>query len=373
MTRVTVALAVFAAVCVETDLAAQVLVSYVSYNNGKALESVITADAIDRTPAWDESTADPPLSARSAMKLADGMKDKLVHDAEDGRWERVATELRSATANHWYWLARYELQKAATGPVPDLIILVLMDGTVIKPQAYPERKFVSVFGGGSLNQEGYFLNGTRITDEELANLRGLHCLQSMNLGSSEITDSGLKHVKGLVQLRALCLSSKKITDVGLENLRGLDQLESLSLESPSITDAGLKHLGVLTHLRDLRLEDSAVTGPGLEHLKQLERLTDLNLAGTRVASSGLEYLKGLTQLKMLNLEGTPVADAGMVQFRELIQLQDLNLRGTRVTDRGLDDLKELQQLVRLDLRDTRVTDDGVKLLQKALPNCEIHR
>ncbi len=378
MPKIAIAFAIVATACAGISMSVraddQAIVSYVSFNAGKAFESVITAEALERTPAWNESNPNPPLSARSAMQLADQLKGKLVHDTEDGQWGRVAMELRLATADHWYWLARYELDTGTTGPIPDLIILVLMDGAVVTPRTYPERKFLSILGGGPLNQEGYFfLNGTKVTDGELAHLQGMRCLQSITLSSSEITDIGLGHLKELVQLKALNLSSPKITDAGLEHLRALNQLEHLTLQSPRITDAGLKHLGRMTSLRQLWLEDCAVTGRGLKHLKGLKNLQDLALKGAQIKGAGLGYLKGLCQLKMMDLEDNPVDDAGLLDLSGLIQLQELNLSSTGVTDAGLQHLTELKQLVSLYLRDTRVTDDGAKMLQEALPHCTICR
>lgn len=377
MARTAMTLVVVAAACggvnqsVNADERA--IVSYCSFDSGKAFESVITAEMLEHTPAWNDSNPNPPLSVRKAMQLADELRGKLVHDTEEGEWARVAMELRSATDDHWYWLARYEFEMDMTGPPLDLIILVLMDGTVVTPRVYPERRFLTRFGG-PLNQEGYFfLQGTKVADGELAHLKGMRCLQSITLNSSELTDVGLRDLQELVQLEALTVSSPKITDAGLEHLQTLNRLEYLTLQSPGITDAGLKYFSRMTGLQQLWLEDCAVAGGGLEHLKGLARLSDLALRGAQIKGPGLEQLKSLSQLKMLDLEDNPLDDAGMAHLSGLVQLQELTLSSTQVTDAGLQHLTELKQLVRLYVRNTHVTDEGAKVLQKALPDCEVIR
>ncbi len=350
------------------------LCSYVSLNSGKAFVSVITAEAVERTPRWNTSSPCPPLSAQNAMLLADKMKDELLDPRTDERWVRVAIELRQATDDHWYWLARYELDPDGwSGPLPDLIILVLMDGTVVTPRVYPERKYMTVVKGPQNETGQFFAQGKTLTDAGLAQLQGLHSLESITLDSAEVTDTGLKHIGGLVQLKALSVSSPKVGDPGLEHLRGLGQLESLILQSPQITDAGLHPLGDLTHLRYLYLGECAVTGRGCEQLKGLEGLQDLTICYARIQGDGLEYLGGLSQLKSLDLAGNPLDDVGMTHLRGLVQLQVLNLNGTRVTDAGLQNLAQLTQLVRLHLRDTAVTEEGLKMLRKALPDCDVVR
>lgn len=376
MPKIAIAFAMFATACAGMVPGARAddrVLSYVSFNAGKAFESVITAEALGRTPSWNDSNPNPPLSARDAMRLADQLKGKLVQDTEDGRWGRVAMELRLATADHWYWLARYELEADGTGPTPDLIILVLMDGTVITPQVYPKRKYMTQVSG-PLNESGYyFLQGTTLTDAELAHLQGMHSLDSITLNSAEVTDNGLERIGRLVQLKALCVTSPKVGDPGLEHLRGLSKLEHLILQSPQITDAGLRHLSGLSDLQYLYLEDCAVTGRGCEYLTGLKNLQDLTITYARIQGVGLGYLKDLSQLKSLDLEGNPLDDAGMVYLRGLVQLQVLNLTGTQVSDTGMEHLTQLNQLARLYLRDTAVTEDGVKMLRKALPDCDVVR
>src|SRR4051812_39731874 len=50
------------------------------------------------------------------------------------------------------------------------------------------------------------LNGTRVTDAELAHLEGMTELESLSLISTHVTDAGLAHLSGLAGLRSLIVS-----------------------------------------------------------------------------------------------------------------------------------------------------------------------
>jgi hypothetical protein len=99
----------------------------------------------------------------------------------------------------------------------------------------------------------------------------------------------------------------------------------------------------------------------------------VELSGSGVTDAGLDQLKALTQLRTLTLNGTKVTDAGLKHLKGLTQLRTLTLNGTKVTDAGLGHLGEMTQLQLLHLNRTQVTDEGAKRLQRALPNCRIHR
>ncbi|MGI8978881.1 MAG: hypothetical protein ACR2FY_06620 [Pirellulaceae bacterium] len=104
-----------------------------------------------------------------------------------------------------------------------------------------------------------------------------------------------------------------------------------------------------------------------------ERVIDLWLNESNVTDADLPHLHGFTHLEMLNLKQTQVTDAGLVHLQAFKHLTVLNLNSTHVTDAGLTHLYGLSQLGYLDLTGTKVTDEGIEKLQKALPNCEIHR
>ena len=67
--------------------------------------------------------------------------------------------------------------------------------------------------------EGLHLTNQRVTDAELACLKGLTDLQGLSLHSTDITDAGLEHLKGLKNLEALRLERTQVTDEGVKKLQ----------------------------------------------------------------------------------------------------------------------------------------------------------
>ena len=119
--------------------------------------------------------------------------------------------------------------------------------------------------------------GARITDAELANLRGMRALQVLDLTGTPITDAGLLHIEALDSLETLLLWDTAVTDAGLAMLGGMSSLRILGLGNTRVTDAGLAHLAGLGHLRVLQLGGTAVEGYGLEHLHGLLDLDIVSL------------------------------------------------------------------------------------------------
>ena len=207
------------------------------------------------------------------------------------------------------------------------------------------------------------LSGPKVTDADLAVLKGLSRLQNLALCETQITDAGLKNLEGLKRLQMLSLINSKVTDAGLEYLKGLSQLRRLFLNGTQVAGTGLKYLEGLSQLQMLMLDESKATGVGLEHLRGLSQLHDLWLDNTPITDAGLEHIKGLTQLRWLNLQRTQITDAGLKYLKGLSQLEKLNLIGTKITNAGLEHIKGLGQLQLLALSDTQVTDAGLEYLK----------
>ncbi len=124
-----------------------------------------------------------------------------------------------------------------------------------------------------------FVGSEATGDKDLAGLKGLTALQSLNLSwCRQITDAGLAHLKGLTALQSLDLGGCGITDAGLAHLKGLTGVQSLYLRECQITDAGLAHLKDLIALQSLDLGYcEQITDAGLAHLKGLTALQSLDL------------------------------------------------------------------------------------------------
>jgi len=120
-----------------------------SYAFGKFYVVTIPDDALQRTPAWMEHAENPPLPAHRARKLATQMKESLVEDGDGYKWRLRSLALYPLDDNpfepptdKWFWVATFwamKVEGAATGRPHELQLVILMDGTVIKPDIRPWR------------------------------------------------------------------------------------------------------------------------------------------------------------------------------------------------------------------------------------------
>jgi Leucine-rich repeat (LRR) protein len=154
-------------------------------------------------------------------------------------------------------------------------------------------------------------------------------------------DADIAHLKGLTGLKSLDLGTSQVTDTGLGQMTALTGLQTLDLGGTRVTDSGLQHLTVLTELQELDLQRTRVTDVGLSHLRNMKALRELNLASTRTRDVGIVYLKGLTALRRLDLQFTDIGDAGLGYLKELKALRYLDLGWDRVTDAGVEDIAGL--------------------------------
>lgn len=170
----------------------------------------------------------------------------------------------------------------------------------------------------------------------------------------------------------LDLLATQISDRELGNLlSSLNDLRFLSLAETLVGDEGLVHLQSLTSLQELHLDHSNITDDGLKLLVSLPKLEILDLKGTRITDAGLVHVGRLERLKGLYLTRTAITDAGLIHLRNLGGLATLILWDTAIGDAGLEHLKSLSHLKEVILWNTQVTEQGAKVLQAALPECDV--
>jgi hypothetical protein len=206
----------------------------------------------------------------------------------------------------------------------------------------------------------------RVTDRGLEHLKGLAEIEYLWLDDTRVTDAGLKNLAGFIKLRSLALRSSPIDGAGLEHLTGLKCLTSLDVAGSKITDAGLASIGELVSLEFLNLSDTEITDAGLVYLNKMKSLKHLNLAGTKLSGVGLTHLAGLSALRTLDLDRTQMTDAGLAHLPGSTRLWSLSMRQTRVSDAGLEHLHRLTNLWCLNLDDTQVSGRGLMSLEDSL-------
>lgn len=131
------------------------------------------------------------------------------------------------------------------------------------------------------------LSTTLCTDEDLQVLALLPDLERLGLSHVPyVTDNGLANLKGLKRLRAVSLFGNELTIAGRQ---------------AGLTDDALGHLSQLQNLRILSLGNNRFTDEGLKHLAGLKQLRELHLPGTNVTVEGLAVLADLPALEYLHV------------------------------------------------------------------------
>jgi hypothetical protein len=121
--------------------AARAEITLWSYAFAKKYTVTIIDEALKKSPAWENDAENPPLSAKKAIKLANEIKDSLVKDSKDFKWKLRSASLEPAGEDKWYWLINYEAQfQGFSSGIPNhLRLVVLMDGTVVKPEVKDDK------------------------------------------------------------------------------------------------------------------------------------------------------------------------------------------------------------------------------------------
>ena len=163
-----------------------------------------------------------------------------------------------------------------------LLTTASMPGADVKDKAAPSGPEAAAIekiekAGGSVRQIAqnderkevdFHLQGSTVTDAQVAPITALSNVYRLHLGKTGITDAALAYVKPLAKLAELHLEETKITDKGLAQLKGLGDLAYLNLYGTGITDAGIAQLTGLKNLKSVYLWQTKVTDAGAAKLKQ---------------------------------------------------------------------------------------------------------
>ncbi len=97
--------------------------------------------AISEMPTWHAADANPPLSARAALKIADQFRQNQLQNIHNFGWGLDSVSLCPLDGRNgkWCWLVEFtawpEKQNLTlSGPIPQVFVYVLMDGRIIEPE-----------------------------------------------------------------------------------------------------------------------------------------------------------------------------------------------------------------------------------------------
>jgi len=122
--------------------------TYYHYAEDKQFASTLDADAVKRSTTWRANEADPPLSARQALVIADRLRKERLRDVNGWEWglESIALLPLDGAKGKWCWQVSFAANptsgQLARGQ-PQFSAFVLMNGEVISPN---EKKYDNAFG-----------------------------------------------------------------------------------------------------------------------------------------------------------------------------------------------------------------------------------
>jgi hypothetical protein len=107
--------------------------TYRSDYAGKRYDFEVTHAQVMASPDWADDAENPPLAARKALELAHAELATLLPDA--AQWKNSSITLQPlVSARKWVYLLEFHHASVGDGPVDSMRLVVLMDGTVVKPR-----------------------------------------------------------------------------------------------------------------------------------------------------------------------------------------------------------------------------------------------
>lgn len=122
---------------------------YSLLDDARYFVTTISSEMLRRSPPWRANEANPPLSARKALVVAEREKARLISPSADRDtvWSLQGMSLVPRADDRWYWVIEYwGAPGGALGGSPSVLnVVVLMDGTLVQPKKArdPWRRFMN--------------------------------------------------------------------------------------------------------------------------------------------------------------------------------------------------------------------------------------
>ncbi|MCE9545117.1 MAG: hypothetical protein K8T25_06320, partial [Planctomycetia bacterium] len=162
------------------------------------------------------------------------------------------------------------------------------------------------------------LFGGVVQDSDLALLKDLPGLVTVQFGGPNFSDACLVDLASVKSLKTLWATQTRITGQGFTNLRGLYNLETLYLDDSPIDDAGLTGIGVMRNLKIVHLDKTRITDAGLDALRSLDHCEELYLTETEVGDGVVQLVENMPSLRVIALYQTRVTGQGLDKVNRIL-------------------------------------------------------
>ncbi len=190
-------------------------------------------------------------------------------------------------------------------------------------------------------------------------------IQRVVVRSSAFTDDDMAKLKSVTELRSLDVADTSVGDSGIGVVRFFKDLETLAVSNQQISDACVGEIKKLTNLTMVGLRNSRVTDEGLAMLAEMPHLERLYVSSPLITDKGVKCLGNITNLKELQLGGN-LAGLEFASLSTLKFLEELSLSNTRINDQSVTGLSTITQLTFLSVGGTDIREAGVRRLKTNL-------
>ena len=175
-------------------------------------------------------------------------------------------------------------------------------------------------------ESGVRVEVRRDSDELLKEVTSFPRIKWLLLAESQATNEAMVYVGKLRRLQGLFMwDASELTDDGVAHLRNLKCLEQIHISDSQITDISVDHLVQSPVMNDLSLQGNRFTNEAVRYAAQQPKLRGLviGLGNITVDDEGLQYLRKLPLLEKLGLQRAPITADGIRGLSHLKRLKKL--------------------------------------------------
>ena len=114
--------------------------TFSDYGLDEITQTTINEQAVKDSPVWHPADVNPPISARSALSIAERFRRERLRDKNNWKWglESLTLYPLDGKNNKWCWcvlFTAYPETGGMSGIPPQFSVYVLMNGDVVTPES----------------------------------------------------------------------------------------------------------------------------------------------------------------------------------------------------------------------------------------------
>lgn len=169
------------------------------------------------------------------------------------------------------------------------------------------------------------------TKVDIASLRALRYLESLQMRSGELSAPEFEAIASLPRLQHLSLHGCHLPPHAMDMLSGSKSLETLEVSSCHLMDADLAEFDAPPTLRSINLSNNRLTDECVAAVVRYRQLATLLLYQNTITDEAIPELLEMKHLERLGLAFTDVTTDGAKQLATAKSLREVSLGGTKAS------------------------------------------